>query len=199
MVELATLQAVSYIMGSLGVFVAAVYYIMNIKNNQRNQEIAHRNQELGLKAQELQLETRQAQLFMQLYSIYDSKDFINDYTDVCWRHEYSDLDDWMKKYHPQKNPEAYASFMRLGRFYEGVGILVEKNLISLDLVVELMSEAIIFSWDRLKVYAYGQRELTNMPIWEHFENLMTEVKARQPKAISADSLLKKTKEISEKL
>jgi len=32
MVELATLQAVSYIMGSLGVFVAAVYYVYNMRN-----------------------------------------------------------------------------------------------------------------------------------------------------------------------
>ena len=32
MVELATLQAISYIMGSLGVFVAAVYYIYNMRN-----------------------------------------------------------------------------------------------------------------------------------------------------------------------
>lgn len=36
MVDLASLQAVSYIMGSLGVFVAAVYYILNIQNNRRN-------------------------------------------------------------------------------------------------------------------------------------------------------------------
>jgi hypothetical protein len=35
-VELATLQAMSYIMGSLRVFVAAVYYVMNIQNNRRN-------------------------------------------------------------------------------------------------------------------------------------------------------------------
>jgi hypothetical protein len=37
MIGLATLQEVSYIMGSLGVFVAAVYNILNIQNNLRNQ------------------------------------------------------------------------------------------------------------------------------------------------------------------
>jgi hypothetical protein len=40
MVELATLQAFSYIMGSIGGFVAAVYYVLNIQNNQRNQELS---------------------------------------------------------------------------------------------------------------------------------------------------------------
>ncbi len=58
MVELATLQAVSYIMGSLGVFVAAVYYILNIQNNKKNQE--------------MQIETRQFQLLMQMSEIPNS-------------------------------------------------------------------------------------------------------------------------------
>ncbi|MCX6655795.1 MAG: hypothetical protein NTY03_11865 [Candidatus Bathyarchaeota archaeon] len=90
-----------------------------------------------------------------------------------------DINDWIRKYNPQKNPEAYATFMRLGRFFEGVGILVEKKLIDVNLVVELMREALLFSWERLKIYAKGQRDLTNMPqIWAHFENLATEVRER---------------------
>ena len=32
MVKLATLQVVSYIMGSLGVFIAVVYFVMNLRN-----------------------------------------------------------------------------------------------------------------------------------------------------------------------
>ena len=38
MVELATLQAVSYIMGSLGVFVGTVYYIMNMRATEQELE-----------------------------------------------------------------------------------------------------------------------------------------------------------------
>jgi len=52
MVDLATLQAVSYIMGSLWVFVEAVYYVMTLRTTQRN-----------LKAN---LETRQLQLLIQI-------------------------------------------------------------------------------------------------------------------------------------
>ena len=153
-----------------------------------------KTQQLAARSQEQTLETRQAQLFMQLYSIYESKDFLKDYTDI-WRYEYSDIKDWMQKYHPMVNPEAYASFMRVGRFYEGVGILVEKRLISMDLVLELMREAIIFNWDRLKVHAYRQRELTHMPIWSHFENLANEVRAIQPGAVTANKLVEATKEL----
>jgi len=161
------------IVAAASVVLGVIYYLYNLRTT---------------------LETRQASLFMQLYSIYESKDFLKDYTDL-WKYEYTDINDWMQKYHPVKNPEAYASFMRIGRFYEGVGILIEKKLISMDLVVELMREAIIFNWDRLKIYAYGQRELTHMPIWAHFESLYNEVKARQPDAVSADMLGKVTRKM----
>jgi hypothetical protein len=171
------LQTISWVAAAVSVILGVIYYAFNMRTT---------------------LETRQASLFMQLYNVYDSKEFLRDYTDVCWRHEYSDISDWMQKYHPQKNPEAYASFMRLGRFYEGVGILVEKKLISMDLVVELMREAILFSWERLKTYAYGQREITHMPIWAHFEKLAVEVRARQPKASPADSVLKTTKDLADR-
>ncbi len=173
-------------MTGVSVMVAAVYYMFTLRINMRTQQLA-------LKSQEQNLDTRQAQLFMQLYSIYESKDFLKDYTDM-WRYDYTDINDWMQKYHPLKNPEAYASFMRVGRFYEGVGLLVEKKLISMDLVTELMREAIIFNWDRLKVYAYGQREITHMPIWARFENLASEVRSRQPEAATAEKVAKDTKE-----
>jgi len=172
MVEI-DLQTLSMIVAAASVVLGVIYYLYNLRTT---------------------LETRQASLFMQLYSIYESKDFLKDYTDL-WKYEYTDINDWMQKYHPVKNPEAYASFMRIGRFYEGVGILIEKKLISMDLVVELMREAIIFNWDRLKIYAYGQRELTHMPIWAHFESLYNEVKARQPDAVSADMLGKVTRKM----
>jgi uncharacterized protein HemX len=57
MLELATLQAVSYILGSLGVFVAAVYYVLNIQNSRRSHE-------LMLKAQQQTLKTIQTHTVM---------------------------------------------------------------------------------------------------------------------------------------
>ncbi len=57
MLEFATLQAVSYILGSLGVFVAAVYYVLNIQNSRRSHE-------LMLKAQQQTLKTIQTHTVM---------------------------------------------------------------------------------------------------------------------------------------
>jgi hypothetical protein len=63
-IELVTLQAVSYIMGSLGVFMAAVYYVINLRAQQSNMKTT--------------LETRQAQLFMGVYQTYVAKELHRD-------------------------------------------------------------------------------------------------------------------------
>jgi len=60
MVEQVTFQTIFQFLQTLGILVGVFYYIMTIRTNQRNQEIAQKNQEL-------QLESRNLQLFMQLY------------------------------------------------------------------------------------------------------------------------------------
>jgi hypothetical protein len=43
MVDLVVLQSVSYIAGATGVAIAAVFYVLNLRINQKNQEISQRN------------------------------------------------------------------------------------------------------------------------------------------------------------
>ncbi len=97
MVDLALLQSVSYIAGALGVCVAAVYYVMNLRMSQKNQELSLKTQELAYKAQEQTLETRQAQLFMQIFQRFNEPDFFDKYTTfLSWK--WKDYDDFMSKY-----------------------------------------------------------------------------------------------------
>jgi hypothetical protein len=79
MVDLSLLQSVSYIAGALGVCVAAVYYVINLRISQKNQEISMKNQELILKTQEQTLETRQFQLLMQLTEFITTKEGMKNY------------------------------------------------------------------------------------------------------------------------
>ncbi|MCX6655794.1 MAG: hypothetical protein NTY03_11860, partial [Candidatus Bathyarchaeota archaeon] len=60
--------AAYYMVAATGVLVAAVFYILNLRISQKNQELSLKTQELALKSQDQTLETRQAQLFMQLYT-----------------------------------------------------------------------------------------------------------------------------------
>jgi hypothetical protein len=60
MVDLALLQSVSYIAGASGVCVAAIFYVLNLRISQKNQELMLQSQEQSAKAQQQTLETRQA-------------------------------------------------------------------------------------------------------------------------------------------
>jgi len=63
-VDPVTLQMVRDVVAIFGVIAGFTYYVLTVRSSQRTQR--------------QQLETRQAQLFMQLYRLYDTKDFMED-------------------------------------------------------------------------------------------------------------------------
>lgn len=133
MVDLTTLQAISYIMGSLGVFVAAVYYISTLRNAQRTQQ--------------LQLETRQAQLFMQIYSqSHNDPSFLE-----AWRKlmnfKWSTFQEFRELL---KDEEKARVIIRVGSFYEGLGVLVKEKFVDIRLVALLMTIMTRTWWEKYK-------------------------------------------------
>ena len=160
MVDLALLQSVSYIAGALGVCVAAVYYVLNLR-------ITQKNQELSLKAQQQTLETRQAQFFMQLYQQLNNTEAMRKWIAVM-NMQWSDYDDFEKKYGTDYNPEGAA--LRLGVLYEwnGVGYLLKKGVI-----------------DRETAYRLGNNVSATW-LWKKFEPVIREMRVRYniPEAFS---------------
>ena len=174
MVEQVTFQTIFQFLQTVGILVGVYYYIMTIKANQRNQELA-------LKAQEHATETRQAQLYMQLYSFYDNKEFLKDYGNINTTYVYDDVEDWWKRYSPQANGEAYSSWLRVGRVLDGVGILLKRNLIEPALVFDLIGDIIRGSWEGMddmlgmERFVKEGRSYWNRPrLWENFEYLYKE-------------------------
>ena len=88
---LSTLQSISYIAGATGVCIAAVFYVLNLR-------ISQRNQELNLKSQQMTLETRQTQLFMQIYQRFGEKSIMEALNKVIFEMNYSNYDEFMEKY-----------------------------------------------------------------------------------------------------
>jgi hypothetical protein len=180
MVDLAEIQAAYYMVAATGVLVAAVYYVMNMRATRKTQELA-------LEAQQQSAETRQTQLFMQLLVLYDNKDFMNDYAVIAYDMQYDDLDDWVKKYGAKEARQCWASWARVGRFFDGAGILVKRGLIDSDLVVEEMREQILLTWDKVKPWVYEIRVKMRSPhTWENFEYLAGEARKKHPDFISTD-------------
>jgi len=174
---LQTIQMVSQIAGALGVCIAAIYYIINLKNNQKNMKTT--------------LETRQTQLFMQLFAQYNTKDFMNDFGRVAYQMEYKNLADWQEKYSPMNNLDYWASWSRVGRFFDGVGILVKSGLIDVDLVVEELRELNLYSWDKMSSWVYEIRSvMKSESTWENFEFLAVEARKKHSGVVSLDEVSK---------
>lgn len=128
MVDYSTL---SIVFTGLSISIAAFYYIITLRNTKKNQE--------------LQLETRQAQLLMSLYETYRSQEFRNQWTSVL-KQEWTDFDDFWDKYGLENNPEEWSNWQALASFFHGVGILVKKGLIEIEVLEELLAPTVLMGW-----------------------------------------------------
>jgi hypothetical protein len=75
MVDLALIETVSYIVGALGVFIAAVFYVLNLRISQRNQKLT--------------LDLRKGDLIQKYSSQMSTRDIQAAYHDVVWAQNFS--------------------------------------------------------------------------------------------------------------
>lgn len=126
MADLQTIQAISQVMTAVGVVAAASYYILMVRNTNQNQQLT--------------LETRQAQLFMQVYDRWNSSEFIK-----FW-FEFKEAD--FEEYELGKDRELDIAIRAIGRFLEGIGVLLKRDLIDVALVDDLISGNIVEFWEK---------------------------------------------------
>jgi len=155
-----TYQMVLTTIQTLALLVGIIYYITIMRNQQKTRELALQSQELTRKAQEQQLETRQTQLFMQLVDTYVEKGYRTTALEMLsdkW--SWVDFDDYLKKYGPDTNPEAWNKFQLQLSHWSVQGFLVRDGLLSAEN---------IWSW-----WGWVPRSL-----WEKFEPIIVEYRNR---------------------
>jgi hypothetical protein len=161
-------STISIVFTGLSISIAAFYYISTLRNTRKNQD--------------LQLETRQAQLFMQIYRTWSSRETINIRKELQnW--EWTDYDDFIRKYGPESNPEAWTSFQELANFYEGIGVLINRQLIDPAFVDDLMSGATLWGWETFGEIVKDFRVRANAPyfyeFWEYLYNAVSAIAHEQ--------------------
>ena len=121
--------------------------------------------------------TRQAQLFMELHGQFYDPEFHRRWMEMVYQIQDEDMIDadgvptFLKG-----ELENYIEITALCSFFEGIGLLVNKKLIDINLVAELMSTPIIFVWERVRKYIELTREKTGRPqIYEWYEYLYQEI------------------------
>ena len=148
-----TFQTASYLIAALSFAVTCAYYVMNLNNNKKNQELA-------LKAQQQSVETRQAQLYMQVLNQFDTLQFQQTWFEVMnW--EFKTPEEFTEKIWPIQ--ENKAKWAYAGLLLEGVGVAVNKNLISVDLIDDLFSGWVIGYWDKFGSVEVYFRERFKIP------------------------------------
>ena len=126
------------------------------------------------------VKTRNTDLFVDLYNQLTSKEFQKMYTDIVYNFQWSDYDDWLRNYGPDTNPEAWASLNSVGYFFDGIGVLIHKNLIDIQLVDDLMSSGVIWLWEKTEPIIRERRVRRNRPqIWEWVEYLYYRIKENE--------------------
>jgi len=155
------IQTISIAIASAGVFLAAIYYIFQIRHQNR---------------------MRQTDLLMRMYLTLGSEDMKKARLRFLAL-KIKDYDDFVKKYGPVFSAEpsqVWEDIDRIGWFFDAVGLLVHRKLVDIGLVDDFFGYGIMLAWERLKPLAYGWREQYNMPkSFEWFEYVYNEMKKRE--------------------
>ncbi len=145
------IQTVSIAIASASVVAGVIYYTLQIR---------HQNK------------MRQTDLVMKLYSQFNNLEFQKVWEEVLNR-QGKDYDDYHNKY-------GMAEVTAVGMFFEGIGILLKRKLIDLELVDDMFTTPIKWTWEKIKEQTIETRKVRNQPeILEWFEYLYNEMKKRE--------------------
>jgi hypothetical protein len=155
------IQTVSIAIASAGVFLAAIYYVLQIRHQTR---------------------IRKTDLYMRLYSTGTS----NEFWDAFWKVislQVKDYQDYVKQYGSilTENPMNRA-FFTIATYYELVGTLLYRKLIDLVSVYDVWgSSSPIMLYEKIKPLVLGvRREFGEPASFLGFEYLCDELKTKEP-------------------
>jgi hypothetical protein len=158
------IQTISIVIASAGVFAAAAYYIFQLRHQSSMRQT--------------EIETRQANLFIQIYNYYYSEHFLSNESEIIFGWNWKDFDDFWQKYGPSTNAEAFAKWDSVGTYFKGVGVLLKRKLIDLDLVDELMGTSIRLYWEKSSSIVKEIRARLWPHAYEWLEYLYNELQKR---------------------
>ena len=145
------IPSISALVAAVGVLVGVILTIVELRNL---------------------VKQRQTDLVMRLHSRFGTREFIDAWEKIR-SIEFDDYNKYMKKH-------GLSDVAIVGSFFEGIGVLLHRRLIDIDLVAELFRESSKMTWERTRPIVEGQREQYNEPKWgEWWEYLYNEMKKRE--------------------
>jgi hypothetical protein len=123
-------------------------------------------------------------MVMRLYSAWQSKE-LSDATLKVWNLEFKDYDDFVKRYGPwYSETEVYSAFRMVCIFFDGIGILLLRKLVDIEMVSSILLMPITTTWEKVRLLIEGGRRQLNPYLFRDFEYLYNEVKKREPQLLA---------------
>jgi hypothetical protein len=157
MFDLALLQSVSYIAGALGVSVAAIYYVMNLRETNKSRRITTTSNILN------NFMTTENQLkYLELVKM-----------------EWKDFDDFTKKYDSRVNPENWSIRAYFWGAYDVLGYQWKEGLVDIDLIDRLtQGPEVIWRMFGSVIQEYRKTDYAS-DAYKNFEDLANELTRRR--------------------
>jgi predicted Holliday junction resolvase-like endonuclease len=128
-------QTVGVLVTAASVSVAAIYYVMTLRSQQRNMKAT--------------LQTREAQLFMTLHSNTSSEEFSRHLINIHSA-KWNSYEDFKAKI--INDPKKAVSLQVIVSTWEGIGVLVRENLIDVKLI------ALYCAWPTRRLWEKFRRD-----------------------------------------
>jgi len=123
------------------------------------------------------LQLRQIDLVIRLYSKFGEVEYQRAYSKALnWG--FKDFEDWDQ----HATPEDHATLYTVCLFFEDMGLLLKRKLAKIDLLDDLLSTAILETWEKTEFIILGERKKRSRPqFWEWFEYLYKAMNEREAK------------------
>ena len=157
MLDIQSISAISTVVAVIGVLVGVVLTVLELRNL---------------------VKTRQTDIVLRLHSNASNRETMEAYLKIM-NLEFRDYNDLVEKYGlPFSENPSNTAIRMVSMFFDGIGVLLHRKLVDIDLVIELFPVGMI--WEKMKPIAEGMRKQFNEPrAWEWFEYLYNEMQKRE--------------------
>jgi hypothetical protein len=109
--------------------------------------------------------TRRTDIIMKIYERFGSKELVEAMMKIGAA-KFESLEDYRKKY-------GFTEVVEIAVLFEGVGVLLEQNLIDIKMADRLFGPTLNSLWQRMEPVVYAMRKGLNEPFFfSHFEYLV---------------------------
>jgi hypothetical protein len=147
MVSFQDIQTAYYMVAATGVLVAAVYYVINLRNTSKTHEL---------------------QVFMQVFDRFNNPEFWNQ-LDEMMRREWVSYDDYERKYSGGSGNVVFPTL-------EGLGVLLKRGLIDESVPWDLFGNYLFLFWDKYVPIIEERKRVIGPDFCLWTEHLVSEVR-----------------------